>query len=311
MRVAVTGGAGFLGQRLGRMLEDEGVSTTLLDIRPSSDGLPIRLVDILDAEALRRVIRGHQVVVHAAALHGIHLRTATEADFMRVNGVGTANVLEAAVACGVGRVVFISSTSVYGIDKNDPDAPVAFVNEDTALAPRDLNDLCKVTGESLCTLFRHRYGLAAVAIRCGRFFPDNWLAFNLRKLAGGVDVEDVAQAVHLAAVARDVPSAVYCIAAGTRFGRDDAARLKCSCCEVIEERYPGISRLLEAHGAAVPTVIDRIVDISRARAELGYEPSGTVEAFLEELRETVSDTEGAALAEARETNAIEPALTMN
>jgi nucleoside-diphosphate-sugar epimerase len=118
MRFAITGGAGFLGLHLARRLLADGHEVRTLDTVPLDDAELERSVaelrgDIRDVDAVRRVCERADVVVHAAAALPIH---ASRASIRSVNVDGTANVLEAAQ----GRVVFISSTAVYGVPEKHP-----------------------------------------------------------------------------------------------------------------------------------------------------------------------------------------------
>src|SRR5437870_12946222 len=111
MRYAITGGAGFLGLHLARRLLADEHEVRTLDTAPLDDAELERSVeeirgDVRDADAVRRVCEGADIVVHAAAALPIQ---ASRASIRAVNVDGTANVLEAAQ----GSVVFISATAGY------------------------------------------------------------------------------------------------------------------------------------------------------------------------------------------------------
>ncbi len=116
---AISGGAGFLGLHLARRLLADGHSVRTLDVVPLDDAELERSVvelrgDIRDADAVRRLCVGADVIVHAAAALPIQ---ASRGTIRSVNVGGTENVLTAA---GDARVVLISSTAVYGVPEKHP-----------------------------------------------------------------------------------------------------------------------------------------------------------------------------------------------
>jgi len=122
MRIAVSGGAGFLGLHLNRRLVADGHTVRSLDLEPLADapleGSVEELVgDIRDPAACVRLVDGADVVVHAAA--ALPIQTARGA-IESVNVDGTQHLLDAAVSAGVRRFVFVSSTAVYGIPAKHP-----------------------------------------------------------------------------------------------------------------------------------------------------------------------------------------------
>jgi nucleoside-diphosphate-sugar epimerase len=139
---AISGGAGFLGLHLARRLLADGHAVRTLDVVPLDDAELERSVeelrgDVRDADAVRRACAGADVVVHAAAALPIQ---ASRALIRAVNVDGTANVLEAAE----GRVVFISSTAVYGVPEKHP------IEEDDPLVGVGWYGESKIDAERLC-----------------------------------------------------------------------------------------------------------------------------------------------------------------
>jgi nucleoside-diphosphate-sugar epimerase len=132
MRWAISGGAGFLGLHLARRLLADGHEVRTLDLAPLDDpglerGAEELRGDVRDPAAAARLCVGADVLVHAAA--ALPIQASREA-IRSVNVDGTATTLAAALEAGVGRVVLISSTAVYGIPKHHPiaeDAPLVGV----------------------------------------------------------------------------------------------------------------------------------------------------------------------------------------
>ena len=119
MKVLLTGGSGNLGQTLVPRLIDRGDTPVILDVRPPRSLLNGRAVfiegSVLDRPMLTAIFRGCDCIVHIAAWHGIHEdRGEKDAyDFFDLNVRGTFEVFEAAASAGIGKVILISTTSVY------------------------------------------------------------------------------------------------------------------------------------------------------------------------------------------------------
>jgi nucleoside-diphosphate-sugar epimerase len=118
VKVLLTGGSGNLGQTLVPKLLDQGDTPILLDVRappPLIAGAVFIEGSVLDRSKLTDIFRGCDCIVHIAAWHGIHEdRGEKDAyDFFDLNVRGTFEVFEAAASAGIGKVVFISTTSVY------------------------------------------------------------------------------------------------------------------------------------------------------------------------------------------------------
>ena len=146
MLYSISGGAGFLGLNLARRLVAEGHQVRTLDVVPLDDaGLEHSVEelrgDIRDPDGVRALVAGADVVVHAAAALPIQ---ASRASIRSVNVGGTENVLHAAHDAGVRRVVFISSTAVYGVPEKHP------IEESDPLVGVGAYGESKIDAEGLC-----------------------------------------------------------------------------------------------------------------------------------------------------------------
>jgi nucleoside-diphosphate-sugar epimerase len=146
MLYALSGGAGFLGLHLSRRLLADGHKVRTLDIVPLDDAELESSVeelrgDVRNADQVRALVAGADVVVHAAAALPIQ---ASRESIRSVNVGGTENVLRAARDAGVRRVVFISSTAVYGVPEKHP------IEESDPLIGVGAYGESKIDAEGLC-----------------------------------------------------------------------------------------------------------------------------------------------------------------
>ena len=122
MRIAISGGAGFLGLHLTRRLVGEGHLVRTLDLAPLDDSalegdVEQLLGDVRDEASARALVDGAEMLVHAAA--ALPIQNSRDA-IRSVNVDGAATVLVAALEAGVRRVVMVSSTAVYGVPEKHP-----------------------------------------------------------------------------------------------------------------------------------------------------------------------------------------------
>ena len=170
MNVLVTGGAGFIGSSLVRSLAADGHAVRVLDDFSTGkaanldgvDGdLEVLEGDLRDPAAVAKAVAGAEVIHHLAALPSVARSVADPRASHEVNVSGTLNLLLAAVEAGVGRVVYASSSSVYG------DTPVLPKHEDMPVSPRSPYAAAKLAGEAYCRSFARVYPIQTV---CLRFF---------------------------------------------------------------------------------------------------------------------------------------------
>ena len=164
-RVLVTGGAGFIGSALVRLLAERGDDIRVYDNLSTGsaellDGTGAQLIegDVRDNESLERAAGGRDVVFHLAAGTGV-LPSIEDpfADF-DLNARGTLAALWAAHRAGAARLVFSSSNAPLG-------AGAYPASEEKPTAPLSPYGASKATGEAYCSAFYGAYGFEAVAVR--------------------------------------------------------------------------------------------------------------------------------------------------
>ena len=167
MRILVTGGAGFIGSHLAERLLREGHEVRILDSfatgRRSNldalDGVELVEGDIQSYERAHTAVLGCDYVLHQAALPSVPRSIQDPLTSAAVNTTGTLNVLLAARDAGVRRVVFASSSSVYGASTALPKL------EEMPALPISPYAVSKLAAESYCRVFSQVYSLECVALR--------------------------------------------------------------------------------------------------------------------------------------------------
>ncbi len=157
-RVLVTGGAGFIGSNLVRALLERGDDVRVLDNfstgnRANLDGLDVEIVEgeLRSYERVHNSVRRAEIVYHLGALGSVPRSVQDPLTSSAVNVEGTLNVLLAARDEGVRRVVFSSSTSVYGSSRQLP------TTEDTPPDPISPYGVAKLAAERYCISFARVY----------------------------------------------------------------------------------------------------------------------------------------------------------
>ena len=175
-RVLVTGAAGFIGSHLVEALAIRGDEVVGIDnfdpfyARASKErnlreigerpGFRFHELDMLDVDALAPHLTRDTVLVHLAAKAGVRPSIADPVGYARVNVAGTAAVMEAARRAGLSRVIFGSSSSVYG------DAtPIPFREDATAMTPVSPYAATKRAGELLLEALAPLHGFRAASLR--------------------------------------------------------------------------------------------------------------------------------------------------
>jgi nucleoside-diphosphate-sugar epimerase len=243
-------------------------------------------------------MEGIDAVLHAATLHKPHIATHSRHDFVDTNVTGTLNLLEEAVAAGVGKFVFTSTTSTFGSALTPPPgAPAAWITEEVKPVPRNIYGVTKTAAEDLCELFHREHGLPCLILRTSRFFPEEddnpqlrnaYADDNLKAneyLYRRVDLEDVVSA-HLLALERAeaIGFGRYIVSATTPLRPEDLPELRVDAPGVVARRVPGYEAVYDRQGWRMFPAIDRVYVNDRARRDLGWHPRYDFRYVLDSLR---------------------------
>ena len=304
-RCLVTGGAGFIGSNLVHALLERGFAVRVLD--DLSTGRRANLADVADdveliegsvrhLATLGRAMQGVSRVFHEAAIPSVARSVAAPLASHEANATGTLNVLIAARDEGVRRVVYASSSSVYG------DADRLPVSEDVAPRPLSPYGVSKLTGERYCGAFHASFGLPTVSLRYFNVFgprqdpKSEYAAVIPRFILWGQ--QDKPLQVHGDGTqSRDFTYIDNVVSANLLAARADASRVsgraynvgcgsRTSLLEIIAmlEKMLGKPLRREHSPGRVGDVPHTLADVSAAKRDLGYAP---LVDFDEGLRRTV------------------------
>ncbi len=296
----VTGGAGFIGSNIVAALLERGHAVRVLDnfstgrrsnLEPYMDDIMLVEGDCRSYERVHTAVRGSDQVIHLAALPSVPRSVQDPLATSEVNITGTLNVLLSARDEGVKRVVFASSSSVYGTGER------ACKDESMVATPLSPYGVSKLAAERYCGAFWKVYGLETVALRYFNVFgprqdpnsqysaviPNFVYALSAGKQPvifgdGGQTrdftfVDNVVDATTLAVTAPSVEGEVFNVACGEQI----------PLLLVLQE----IADILGAdpqpvfEPARAGDIRDSQADITRAREALGYEPRISLRTGLE------------------------------
>jgi UDP-glucose 4-epimerase len=297
-RILVTGGAGFVGAAVTRRLVDAGARVTVLDdlFTGKADAIPTGASfiqgSVTDVPLINELVGDHSLILHLAA-RNIIASTANPLDDYATNIGGTLNVLMAARASKVDRVVYSSSASVYGNPRSIP------INEDDPLWTLSPYAVSKLGGENYCTAFAESYGLRVTTVRYSNVYgpgqrPDNPYCgvvskFLVEAHAGRpitihgdgeqtrdyTYIDDAVEATLLAAVHPRAEGEVFNVGTGIE---TSVNRLAASIGEALEVEVD----LRHVDRRDIDNIRRRVVNIEKIRRMLRWTPQWTLDRGLVE-----------------------------
>lgn len=312
MKALVTGATGFIGSHLVRRLIDESFDVRAL-VRPATDassleslGVKIARGNIRDRDEVADAVGGSELVFHLAK------PTLGDPSIKETNEMGVANVVNAAMHTGITRLVFASTTTVYGVVKNHE------ITESTPVKPSSRHAKSKLAAERVLLSHHESDGLPVVIARISSVFGPgvtSWRGLfqavatgNFRLIGSGNnyyqpgDVSDVVNGLFRCGIVTGINGSTYIITG------DEPVQLR-EMIDLIQREfgvtnpnaalpayllraYKLINDLLSVSGGRQLSrmnrlelfLSDRIFDLSRAKTELGYAPTVSAK---ETIRRTV------------------------
>jgi len=165
MKILVTGGAGFIGLNVVRQLLDAGHDIRVIDLPGQIEradipsDVEVFVGSILDSAEVHRALRGYDYVVHLAARLGVKRTEVERMSCLNVNINGTVNLLEAAVKENIKKIVFASSSEVYGNQSQIP------ITEENPVNPISVYAITKLVGEEYLRAYNQEYNLDYSIVR--------------------------------------------------------------------------------------------------------------------------------------------------
>ena len=292
MRQLITGGAGFIGSHLVERMLDLGHEVRVLDnfatgrrsnLEPFAADVEVIEGDIQSYERAFTAVKGCDFVFHLAALPSVPRSVQDPLTSNASNVIGLLNVLLAARDAGVRRVVFASSSSVYGANRELPK------HEELTPMPISPYAVAKLAGEGYCRSFGEVYGLETVALRYFNVFgprqdPRSQYAavvpnFITALLSGTSPVifGDGEQSRDFTYVQNVVDANVLAMSTDGAAGR--VYNVACGSSVTVNELFSELRAITGAdveathHESRVGDIRHSLANIDRARTELGYEPA--------------------------------------
>jgi UDP-glucose 4-epimerase len=299
MRALVTGCAGFIGSQLAESLLADGCQVVGIDCFNDNYGRGQKLRNLERARGweafdfvpvdlargdLRDFVDDCDVLFHLAAEPGVRASWGGRFEtYVRNNLLATQHLLDAAVASPEKRLVYASSSSIYGQAETMP------TREDTRPQPQSPYGVTKLAGEHMCGLYHANHGVSVVSLRYFSVYgprqrPD--MAFTRfcraaieeqpisvfgdgRQTRDFTYVDDIVAATRLAADSTGLDGRVYNVGGGSRISVNEALELIAT----LAVRRPDVRHVERQHG----DVRDTGADTTRAREELGFSPAVSFE----------------------------------
>jgi UDP-glucose 4-epimerase len=268
LRIIITGSSGRIGRSIHELLSRQH-DVIGIDQIPSRTA--DRVGDILDCALMRDVLVGADAIIHVAARHSPHVGHVSEAEFRLINVFGTSQIIQAARAARVSRIVFTSTTALYGYAAT-PKACAGWVDESLDPKPRTIYHQTKLEAERLLRSAALTGGPTVRILRISRCFPEPAPLMAMYRLHRGIDTRDVAKAHALSITHDGAAEATFVISGATPFRKLDTTRLLFAADDVIRERSPALAQEFSRRGWTLPKTIDRVYDASAAGASLNWRP---------------------------------------
>ncbi|CAN5533445.1 SDR family oxidoreductase [soil metagenome] len=304
MNFLVTGGAGFIGSNIVDKLLELGHSVRILDnfstgrrenLKSSYKDIDLIEGDLRSFHNVERAVRDIEVILHLGALPSVPRSIYDPITTNEVNVVGTLNVLEAARNANVNRIVFSSSSSVYG---NNPQLPKVETMITNPLSPYAVS---KLTGENYCRVFSSIYGMEVICLRYFNVFgprqnPDSQYSAVIPKFIQSIMNDESPVIYGDGTQSRDftyIENVINANLLASQCTYETGLTMNCACHEritlndLVDKINADLGKKVKAlyEDPRKGDIKHSFADIDLAKSKIGYEPKVN---FEEGLKKTIN-----------------------
>jgi UDP-glucose 4-epimerase len=288
--ILVTGGTGFIGTALTKLLLDKGANVRTLDLSDKIDiigydNLKTYRGSIMDDDNVTLAVSGCDYVIHLAAMLGVGKTETERLKTLNTNIYGVKNMLDECVKAKVKKIVFSSSSEVYG---EQTELPIAETNP---LNPKSIYAVTKLVGEEYLKAYKQKYGLDYTIVRYHNAYgPRQNNNFVMSKFINQVlnweqptiygkgnqircfcYVDDIANGTYLSLINEDANSEIFNIGNDKEpIGMKDLAKKIMKIYgRNLQFKYIDLDKSDRTVGREI---FNRVPDINKAKKILGYKP---------------------------------------
>lgn len=298
-KVLITGGAGFIGSAVAKYFVDKGFEVKTFDIKapPALIG-EHKIGSVMYPDEIDAAVKGCDYVVHLAALLGVKRTEARRMDCLSINIQGTKNVIDACVRAGVKKIVFSSSSEVYGEPVKSP------ISETDPVSPKSVYAVTKLASEEYLKAYKNLHNINYSIVRFFNIYgPGQVAEFVMPRFIKAVTedkpplvygkgnqvrcfchVNDASQGVYRALTSDKADSEIFNI------GNDQAGiSMENLARKIIQlsgkKIEPAFVDMENSDRKNEREIIHRVPDIAKAKKILGYNPAvGLEEGILDVMK---------------------------
>lgn len=300
-KVFITGGAGFIGSAIARNLSKHGWQVRTFDITEAEQVSGDHHVGtVMYADEIFRAMHGCEYVIHLAAMLGVRRTEQDRIQCLDINIGGTKSVLDACVKAGVKKVIFSSSSEVYGEPIKTP------ISETDAVSPKSVYAITKLAGEEYLKAYAKEYGFDYSIVRFFNVYgPGQVAEFVLPRFVKAVrshtqpiiygkgdqircfcHVDDAAEGLRLILESKKSHGHIFNVGNDTQqvTVKHLAERIIKHAGKGLELTYLDLNKSDRSHEREI---VKRIPDISKARDILGYTPAISLDTGILQMLQSV------------------------
>ena len=302
--ILITGGAGFIGSSLSKFLSDKKANVRIFDIadKIKTDQIPADIDfckgSVLDTNDVMHAMKGCDYVIHLAAMLGVRNTETARMETLNVNILGTINVLNECIKQNVKKIVFSSSSEVYGEQIKLP------IAETNPWNPKSIYAITKLANEEYIRAYHQQYGINYTIVRFHnaygpgqdtRFVLPRFVYMTLNNELPTIYgkgnqtrafcfIDDIVNGTYLALIHENANSEIINI------GNDrEPISIKDLAYKVIfisgKDIKPVYIKMEESDRTSEREILNRVPNISKAKKILGYEPKYNLEQGLKKTIE--------------------------